>query len=1025
MKIRNRCLLALLCIMPVTGFTQTLDQKVDSILALMTTQQKIDQLINNGFMTTPANTALNIPGFVMADGPHGYRFGNATAFPVGIAMTATWDKNLWYRIGHAMGQEFRGYGAGVQLGPCIDLCRDPRNGRSAESSGEDPFLSSRMAENIIKGIQSTPVLATVKHYNCVNRQDNRFNNNEIVSEERLMGHYGLNFRRAIQEGGAFTLMSTYDIVNGIHASDSKFLLDTILRQRWGFPFFIMSDWGSVLSSKMAIQATNDVCMGSDNFKNDLLNLLNAGTIFMEDINKAVRNVLKTKYMTGMLDHYPVGNNLEVNSTEHQLLAREAAQKTIILLKNTGNILPLSKTANKKIALIGPSVNKAQLDGFGSSWVNPPYTVSPRQGIEAKIGSANISFALGCPIKTFDTTGFALARATAMQADYVIFIGGLDNTMEGEGYDIGGDRKNYKVELPDQQQLLIKELAKVNQNIIVVLESGGICAVPSCIGSIRGFLYAFYPGMEGGNAIADVLFGDYNPGGKLPVTMPVNNAQMPVWNDNFNDDYNCGYRYYDELNLTPQYPFGYGLSYTNFTYGNMHLSSTNVNIGDDVSVSVDVSNTGSRDGDEVVQLYLTDVAASIWVPEKELRGFERISLKSGETKTVTFTITSEDYYLWDTHSDKYNAEPGAFVVHVGGSSANLPLSATYNLVDGTRKPDLKIINIYSVPRYPVAGEKVIFLASVKNYGTAATVAGTIHKVIFKVNNVDATWSVNYTKSIPAGGMAVICANAGEYGKNTWPASDTGIYTIAAIVDPDNIIDEHNETNNTTTTTLTVTDFSQTNICLDKPVWVSSVENSGLAGKYAVDGFESTRWASAFNDKQWIIVDLQKKYTINRIELMWEAAYAKEFYVFCGNDTTYLSDTVAHLTNATGGNGFWQPGNISARFIKVYCVKRATVYGNSLYEIRAFGKPTDGNGISGGEKLNNILVYPNPSKEKITISLPETEKCTLSIFDFRGKLIQVESSEGKNIQLNIDHLSSGLYYLRIEVKYGMLTEKFIKL
>jgi beta-glucosidase len=1024
MKIFTKILLSLLFMIPCIVFSQTLEQKVDSIVARLTTQQKIDQLINNGFMTTPANTEMNIPGFVMADGPHGYRFGKATAFPVGISMTATWDKDLWYRIGRAMGEEFRGYGAGVQLGPCVDLCRDPRNGRSAETAGEDPYLASRVGENIINGIQSTPVLATVKHYNCVNRQDNRFNNNEIVSEERLMDHYGLNFRRAIQEGGAFTLMSTYDIVNNIHASDNKFLLDTILRQRWGFPFFIMSDWGSILNSKMAIQATNDVCMGADNFKNDLSNLYYAGSITNEVINNAVRNVLKTKYLTGMLDHYPIGNNLNVNSSEHQQIAYEAAQKTIVLLKNTDNILPLDKTSNKKIALIGPSVNKAQLDGFGSSWVNPPYTVSPKQGIENKIGTANISYAMGCPIKANDTTGFSAARTLAKLADYVVFIGGLDSTMEGEGYDIGGDRKNFKVELPDQQQKLINELAKVNPNIIVILESGGICAVPSCINNIKGFMYAFYSGMEGGNAIADVLFGDYNPGGKLPVTMPANSAQMPVWNDNFNDDYNCGYRYYDELGKIPQYAFGYGLSYTSFAYSNLQLSSADVQMGDDLKVSVDVTNTGNRDGDEVVQLYLSDLSAGIWVPKKELKGFERVNMKAGETKTITFTLASEDYYIFDVNTDKYIVEPGSFNIQVGGSSDNLPLSANYNFVDGTRRPDLKIINIYSIPRYPITGEKVTFLATVKNYGTVATTVGTSHKIIFKVNGVEVSWSLNYNKSIPAGGMAMICADGGPNNKNTWLAANTGTFTVTAFADPDNTIIEHNETNNTQTTSISVSDFLQTNICLNKPVWVSSIEKSGLEGNYAVDGFESTRWASAFKDNQWIIVNLQKKYNIKRIELSWEAAYATDFYVLCGNDTSSLTNTVAHITSGNGGSYFWETNIDSAQYIKVFCVKRATAYGNSLFEIRAFGKSANTTGMDDVSKLNDIHVFPNPATDNINVSLAASEKSVISIFDLNGKIVHRERYDDKNIRINIKSLSKGFYYIRTELKSGILTEKFIK-
>lgn len=1024
MKITKYALFCFLFTLPFSIFSQTLDQKVESIFSLMTMQQKIDQLINNGFMTTPASTNPVIPGFVMADGPHGYRFGDATAFPVGISMTATWDKDLWYRIGHAMGQEFRGYGAGVQLGPCIDLCRDPRNGRSAESAGEDPYLASRVGENIIRGIQSTPVLATVKHYNCVNRQNNRYNNNEIVSEERLMDHYGLNFRRAVQEGGAFTIMSTYDIVNNIHASDNKFLLDTILRQRWGFPFFIMSDWGSISSSKMAIQATNDVCMGADNYKNDLANLLSSGSITYEDIANAARNVLKTKFITGMFDHYPTGNQQDVNSVQHQQIAYEAAQKSIVLLKNSNHILPLDKTANKTIALIGPSANKAQLDGFGSSWVNPPFRVSPRQGIEAKIGTANISYTMGCPIKANDTSGFAAARTLASISNYVVFIGGLDSTMEGEGYDIGGDRKNNKVELPDQQQNLINELAKVNPNIIVVLESGGICAVPSCINNIKGLIYAFYPGMEGGNAIADVLFGDYNPGGKLPVTMPANNAQMPAWNDNFNDDYNTGYRYYDELGLTPQFAFGYGLSYTTFEYSNLQLSSASVHQGDDLTVKVDVTNTGTREGDEVVQLYLTDQAASIWVPKKELKGFERVNLKAGETKTLTFILSSEDYYIFDVNTDKYVVEPGSYTVRIGGSSNNLPLSATYNLVSGTPKPDLKIMNIYTVPRYPVAGEKVTFLATVKNYGTTATPAGTPLKVGFKVNGIDATWSVTNNKSIPAGGMLLVCATNGLDGSNTWLAGNTGTYTITATADPDNTIDEHIKTNNTNTGTFSVSDLPQPDICLNKPVWVSSVEKAGLEGNYAVDGFESTRWSSGFKDNQWIIVNLQKKYNITRIELSWEAAYAKEFYVLCGNDTTVLSDTVAHITNGNGGSYYWDVNINSAQYIKIYCVKRGTAYGNSLYEIRAYGKSANTTGISSNAKLNSIHVFPNPASDNINVILPETEPCLVSIFDINGKLVQREQYNSKTIQLDIKALGKGVYYLRAELKSGLLTEKFIK-
>ncbi|UCF65623.1 MAG: glycoside hydrolase family 3 C-terminal domain-containing protein, partial [bacterium] len=587
------------CFMSLSA--QTLEDRINYYLNQMTLEEKIEQLHKEGGFNTADNTRLGIPGFQMADGPHGVRDGLATCFPVGIAMAASWDVDLVFRIGNAMGKEFRGKGKNQALGPCMDLCRDPRNGRSPESGGEDPYLCAQITSALISGIQSTPCIATAKHFNCVNQQNNRHYNNVIITERLLREHYGLNFRTAIQQGGVMSVMNAYNLINGEKCAQNPNLLTIILRGNWGFPFYVVSDWGSIWNSEAAINAGCDICMGSDHYQNDLLNLVQSGIVPESVIDTAVRRVLRTKLLAGMLDYYPRGDGNDVNSAEHQQLSREAARKCIVLLKNQDQILPLNPNVIDTIAVIGPSADVAQLDGSGSSYVTPYYSVSPKKGIENKIGFNKVIHFKGCDINSTDSSGFSIARNVAAVADMVIFVGGLDASQEGEGFDrVGGS-----VNLPGMQAALINQLAAVNSNIIVVLKSGGICAVNNFVNNIKGLIYAFYPGQEGGNSIADVLFGDYNPSGKLPVTLPVSDAQLPDWNNDFTDDYGCGYRWFDKMNLTPEYAFGFGLSYTDFTYANLTISPGTVLAGEMIRVSVDVTNSGARPGEEVVQLYITE------------------------------------------------------------------------------------------------------------------------------------------------------------------------------------------------------------------------------------------------------------------------------------------------------------------------------------------------------------------------------------------------------------------------------------
>jgi len=723
-------------------FSQTVEARINQLISQMTIEEKVSQLYKAGAMHTADNTRLKIPGFVMADGPHGVRDGLATSFPVGIGMAATFDVELAEQVGVALGKEFRGKGKHQALGPAMDMTRDPRNGRTPESGGEDPYLNALINSSVIKGMQSAGIIATAKHYNGKHQQINRNGNDYKISQRNLLEHYGLNFRTSVQdagamsimsaynrvngdqaaessnllstilrkkwgfpglnfrtsvqEAGAMSIMSAYNRVNGDQAAESSNLLSTILRKKWGFPFYVVSDWGAVHTSEKAIKAGTDICMGSDNYENDLLNLVNTGKVTVGVIDEAVRRVLRTKIMTGMLDYLPLGNPSDVNSPAHQALCLEAGKKSIVLLKNQNNILPLNKNSinkiavlplgnpsdvnspahqalcleagkksivllknqnnilplNKnsinKIAVLGPNAAIMQTDGSGSSWVTPFYTVTPKQGIENYVGPQKVLYAKGVEI----SGGYASDLGTAMQyvtqADVVIYFGGLDPSQEGEGF----DRTNGSIELPGRQKEFINLLTQYHQKVIVVLISGGICGVNSFINDIEGLIHGFYPGQEGGNAIAQVLFGDYNPAGRLPVTIPKNDSQLPteITDFNFDNDYGCGYRWFDEKGLVPEFPFGFGLSYTTFSYSNIKVNTNHTHMGNIVEVSVDVKNTGTRSGEEVVQLYLTENPSYITKPKKELKGFKRVFLDVNETKTVTFQITPNELYHFNQSSN---------------------------------------------------------------------------------------------------------------------------------------------------------------------------------------------------------------------------------------------------------------------------------------------------------------------------------------------------------------------------------------
>ena len=997
---------------------QTVDYRIMKILEQMTVDEKINQLHQQGGFNTADNTRLGIPGFIMADGPHGVRDGLATSFPVGIGMAATWDVDLAKRVGRAMGEEFRGKGKNQALGPCLDIDRDPRNGRSPETGGEDPYVCAQITTAVVKGIQATPCIATVKHYNANHRENGRTTNNITASQRVLHEEAGLAFRTAVQQGGAFCVMNAYNLIDTQKCAENYNLLTAILRNDWGFPYYVVSDWGSIWNSERAIKAGCNVCMGSSNYQDDLPQLVASAAVPRAVLDDAVWRVLRTKIMAGMLDYQPPGDPNDVNSAAHRQLCLEAGRKSLVLLKNEGSILPLNNSTINSIALVGPSAAVLQVDGSGSAYVTPLTSVSPKQGIETKIGANRVLYAKGCDINTADTNGFAAARTVAGTADAVIYCGGLDGSQEGEGFDrVGGS-----IQLPGKQQDLINVLAAANKNVVVVLFSGGVCGISQCIDNIKGLIYAFYPGQEAGSALADVLFGDYNPGGKLPVTMPRGDSQLPPWlqNDDFNTGFGRGYRWFDKMGYTPQYAFGFGLSYTTFSYSNLIIAPVSVAPGEQVTVSVDVTNAGSRLGDEIVELYLSNPTLNATTPVKQLKGFRRVTLSPSQKSTVVFTLTADELYYFNESTNSYDVESGQFTIRVGGSSDNLPLAGTFQVLNGQRKPDLLITNIRTVPPYPLQGQKVIFLATVKNQGTAATMPGNPLKLAFSVNGQQVSWSDEFTGSIPAGGMALINANKGPNGVNLWTANAVGSYDVEATVDPDNTVDECVENNNTAATQLTVYPSPPVNLALNKSVSVSSVEASGFEGSKAVDGDMGTRWSSAFSDPQFILVDLGAVFHIDDVTLFWETAYAKEYYIKVSKDSSSWV-SVSHQTNGAGGI---EKINVSldARWVQMLGIQRATQWGYSIYELQVHGSVA-----TSVEQYSNVPCeftlsanYPNPFNPTTTVefTVKTCGRATLRVFNVLGQevatLFDGIASAGKRYRTVFDAsgLPSGAYVVRLE-------------
>lgn len=622
------------------------------------------------------NRQMDIPGIRFSDGPRGVVMYRATCFPVSMARGATWDTDLEERIGDAIGVEARSMGANFFGGVCINLLRHPAWGRAQETYGEDPHLLGEMGAALTRGVQRH-IMACAKHYALNSIENARFKVDVQVDERTLHEVYLPHFKRCVDEGVA-AIMSAYNKVNGEWCSHHHTLLRTILKEEWGFEGFVVSDFVyAVHDAKAAALGGLDVEMPFVNhFRRNLERLVQRGEVPEAVIDEAVLRILRMKVRFSQVGQPERYKKEAVLSEAHILLAREAARKSIVLLKNDplpdgAPLLPLQRDMLKKVAVIGRLANLPNTGDHGSSQVHPPYVVTPLTGIRASAGAVEVLYDNGRdPVR---------AARTASGADAVLVVAGYTYKEEGEAFwrpfqpAQGGDRTSLRLTPADEA--LILAVAAANPRCAVALVGGSAIITEAWLEQVPAVLMAWYGGMEGGHALAEVLFGEANPSGKLPCTFPKSEAQLPFFDpdaDAIEYGYYHGYQLFDKENEEAAFPFGFGLSYTQYKYSDLILDQSPLPPDGALQVSVQVHNRGSQAGEEIVQLYAGCLGRQVDHPVKALKGFQRVALAPGEARTVTFTLQAADLAYYDVECKIWVVEPAEYQVLVGGSSRQADL-----------------------------------------------------------------------------------------------------------------------------------------------------------------------------------------------------------------------------------------------------------------------------------------------------------------------------------------------------------------
>jgi len=803
---------------------EEVEKRVDALLGKMTLEEKITLIGGvNDFYIRPIER-LGIPSLRMSDGPLGvHDYGPTTAYPAGIALAASWDVALAQRVGTLMGKDARARGVHFILAPGMNIYRAPMNARNFEYLGEDPYLASRMAVSLIRGIQGQGVIATAKHFTANNQEYGRMDHSSDMDERTLREIYLPAFEASVKEAKVGAIMDAYNLVNGVYMTQNGYLNDTILRKQWGFDGILMSDWGATHDGIAAANGGLDLEMPSPLFMNKqtLSPAIQRGEVSEATIDAKVRHILFKAIQFGFYDREQTDLSIPVYSQEGREVALEEARSGMVLLKNERNLLPLDKTKIKSIAVLGPDAYPAVIGGGGSSLTKPFNSVSYLEGISnylgedagvlyaaealpldaianqtdfvtipggghglkaeyfnneelegepalvrsdervdfhwgdgsyadngpvdhfsarwtgyyvpkteddykfyvsaddgvrlyvndkrviddwqrhsetldtfskhlqagklykirleyfENVGSATVRFGIAAPTRVLDTE----TKALASKADAVVLCVGFDPATESEG----GDRT---FQLPGGQDALIQQIAEINKNVIVVLTAGGNVDMTSWVDKVPALLHAWYPGQEGGTALAQILFGEVSPSGKLPASFERR------WEDNaafanyypksgtkrveYKEGIFVGYRHFDRAEVKPLFPFGYGLSYTTFQYSDLKVTPASANLSAPITVSFNVKNTGSRAGAEVAEVYVGESHASVPRPVKELKGFAKVHLQPGETKQVTVSLDRRAFSFYDVDKGDWKAEPGKFSILVGSSSAKMELQGDFTL-----------------------------------------------------------------------------------------------------------------------------------------------------------------------------------------------------------------------------------------------------------------------------------------------------------------------------------------------------------
>jgi beta-glucosidase len=800
-------------------------KRVDLLLSKMTLEEKIELIGGiNDFYTRPISR-LGISSLRMSDGPMGvHDFGLTTAYPAGIALAASWDTELAQRFGTAMGNDARARGVNFILGPGMNIYRAPMCGRNFEYFGEDPFLASRMAVGVIKGMQGQRVIAVAKHFAGNNSEFQRMTLSSDIDERTLREIYLPSFEASVKEAKVGAVMDAYNLVNGVYMTQNNRLNNEILKKEWGFDGILMSDWGATHDGVAAAIGGLDLEMPSPTFMNSstLLPALKDGKIPVSTLDDKVRRILRKAIEFGFFDQPQTDSSIPSYSQEGREVALEMARGGMVLLKNSDKLLPLDENKLKTVAVIGPDAYPAVPSGGGSAETKPFNAVSYLEGISNRLGTkARVlyavdeppfdelfensefvtepggasglkgeyfdneelrgtpamvrtdqhihfdwgegSFAEGHPVDHFSVrwTGYFIpkksgdykfftsaddgvrlyiddqnliddwlpqsqtvesgakrleagkaykvrleyfedvgsaivgfgvtpaesfigrsTKAIAAKADAVIICVGFDPKTEGEGAD-------RTFQLPGGQDELIRQISSINKNTIVVITAGGNVDMTQWVDRVPAILHAWYPGQEGGRALAQIIFGDYSPSGKLPVSFERRWEDNPTFHSyypkpgesrvQYAEGVFAGYRQFDRSETKPLFAFGHGLSYTKFEYSGLSVSPQSGNATGSVTVSFEVKNTGHREGAEIAQLYVGDSHASIPRPVKELKGFAKINLKPGETKQVMLTLDRRAFSFYDVKRSDWSAEPGEFSILVGGSSDDIKLRSKFTLM----------------------------------------------------------------------------------------------------------------------------------------------------------------------------------------------------------------------------------------------------------------------------------------------------------------------------------------------------------